>query len=118
MSIDQDSSILNLIKARNQAGNRTLAGPCRTNNRHRLPWLSVQIQTIQHWTATFVAEDDIAELDFAFNGWQFIGIWLIHDLDGHAQHLKDTLGSDTGALQLRILLAQFANGIEETVDIE
>src|SRR5581483_3504243 len=83
-----------------------------------LAGVDMQIQVAQDWQVTFIGKSDILEIYCSLYGWQGLGIRVVYDFDGHIQYLEDALSRHAGALQLGILLAQVADRVEETVDIE
>ena len=78
----------------------------------------MQVEVLQHRQVTIVAECDISELHLAVYLGQLLRTRLVLYFDRRLQDLKNALGSYTCPLQLRVLLANFADRVKETVDVE
>src|SRR5439155_14930022 len=73
---------------------------------------------MQYWQISTVTKGNITELYVASDLGKLLSIRPINDVHGHLQDLKDAFCCYSGALKLRILLADIANRIEETIDVE
>src|SRR5579875_913012 len=118
VAIDQHGSLLHVVEAQQQAGDGAFARTGLPYNGDCLPGLDRDVEIMQDGAFGIVAEDNVAELDMAFDGGQFLGVRSVFDLDRNIHDLEDALDSDTGALQLRVLLTQLTDRVEEAVDIE
>ena len=116
--VDQHGSLLYVVEAGEQAGDGALAGAGGADDGDGLAGVDMQIQVAQDRLVAVVAKGDMLEIYRSLDRRQGLCIRVVYDLDGHVQYLEDALGRHAGALQLRILLAQVADGVEETVDIE
>src|SRR5579885_1556648 len=118
VSIDEDGPFLDVIETRDQAGDGAFARARRPDDGDGLPRLNGKIKVAQHGQFGMVAEGDMAKLDAALDGRHLTRVWPVGDFDGYAQNLEDALSRYPGALQLRVLLAQVADGVEKAVDVE
>ncbi len=118
VSIDENGSLLYLVETGEQTGNGCLASSGGADDGDGLARVDMQIQVAQNWLVAFIAKSDILEIYRSLDGWQGLCIRVVYDFDGHIQYLEDALCRDAGALQLGILLAQVADRVEETIDIE
>ena len=78
----------------------------------------MQVEVPQHGQVTNVAECDVSELYITVYLGQLLRARLVLYFNRRLQDLKNTLGSYTCPLQLRVLLANFADRIKEAVDVE
>src|SRR5215467_16371376 len=73
---------------------------------------------MKHGNLGFVAKDYVAELHVAFYLGKQARVRLVNDLDRHGKYLEDALRRHSRSLELRVLLAQVSNRVEETIDVE
>src|SRR5206468_8504525 len=90
----------------------------RSHDSNSLASLHVQVEVPQHRQVAIVPKCYISELHLAVYLGQLLCTRFVLDFDRRLQDLKNALGSYTCPLQLRVLLANFADRIKETVDVE
>ena len=96
MAIQHHLSLTHVVEAGDQIDDGALARARRPEQRHGLPWLGDEADSLQHrLLVTKVAEGDVLERNPAPNRRQLLGSRLVLYFDRGVQDLKDTLGASS-----------------------
>ena len=118
MPVNRHRPFCNVVKTRQQVDDRCFAGTGRADQRNSTAWLNMQIDQIENIaTVRLVTEDNIVEIDAAFDLRQFGRVRRIADLRLHIKRFENTLKICGTGDQLIVEIADTDHRIPEIIRI-